>query len=62
MILGMLFIRVVFSFVDGLIYFRGDISMVYSSVELMSDLKLGVFWGVGVGVVTYLYKRFGRYE
>lgn len=62
MFLGVLSIRIMFSFIYGSIYSHGNVSMAYSSVEFMSDLKLSVFWGVGVGVVTYLYKRFCRYQ
>lgn len=62
MFLGFLSIRTMISFIDGFIYYHGNISIAYSSVEFMSDLKLSIFWGVGVGVVTYLYKRFGRYQ
>ena len=62
MFLGVLSIRIMLSFIYGFIYSHGNVSMASSSVEFMSDLKLSVFWGAGVGVVTYLYKRFCRYQ
>lgn len=62
MFLGMLLIRLVFSLIDVYIYSHGGILMYYSLDECLSDLKLSMFWGVGVAVFMCLYNRFGRYR
>jgi len=59
---GMLFIRLVFSLIDVYIYSHGSVLMYYSLNECLSDLKLSIFWGVGVAVFLCLYNRFGGYR
>ena len=62
MFLGMFFIRLVFSLIDVYIYSHGYILMYYSLDECFSDLKLSIFWGVGVAIFMCLYTRFGGYR
>lgn len=62
MFLGVLFIRLVFSLIDVYIYSHGGILMYYSLNECLSDLKLSMFWGIGVAVFMCIYNRFSRYR
>lgn len=62
MFLGVLLIRLVFSLIYVYICHHGSILMYYSLDEFLSDLKLSLFWGVGVAVFMCIYNRFSRYR